>query len=121
MRRMAAASETRRSQLLRGVLDVCLLALMDEQPLYGYEMTRRLAERGLTIVGEGSIYPALGRLEAAKLVETFRQPSSEGPARRYYRPTASGREVLVRWTQDWRELRSAVDSVLGHIEAEVQT
>jgi len=45
------------------VLDLCLLAVMDDGPAYGYEMTRRLRDRGLAIVGEGSIYPLLGRLE----------------------------------------------------------
>jgi len=45
------------------VLDLCLLAVMDDGPAYGYEMTRRLRDRGLAIVGEGSIYPLLSRLE----------------------------------------------------------
>jgi len=50
----------RRTALLRGVLDICLLAVIDDGPAYGYEMTKRLRERGLAIVGEGSIYPLLG-------------------------------------------------------------
>jgi PadR family transcriptional regulator PadR len=58
----------RRTQLLRGVLDLCLLAVMGDDPAYGYEMTKRLGERGLSIVGEGSIYPLLGRLERDGLV-----------------------------------------------------
>ena len=61
MHRMA--NESRRSQMLRGVLDLCLLAVLDEGPAYGYEMTKRLRDRGLASVGEGSIYPLLGRLE----------------------------------------------------------
>lgn len=112
--------EVRRSQLLRGVLDVCLLALISEQPLYGYEMTRRLGERGLASVGEGSIYPVLGRLQEGGLVETFLEPSSEGPARRYYRPTTAGRAALQRWTSEWRELETAVDAVLARVETEVE-
>ena len=58
-----AVGERRRSQFLRGVLDLCLLAVLEDEPAYGYEMTKRLRERGLSIVGEGSIYPLLGRLE----------------------------------------------------------
>ena len=74
-----ANGEGRRSQLLRGVLDLCLLAVMGEGPAYGYEMTKRLRARGLSIVGEGSIYPVLGRLERDGLVETRRQASNGGP------------------------------------------
>src|SRR2546422_680650 len=62
-----ASGERRRTELLRGVLDLCLLAVMQEGPAYGYEMTKRLRARGLSIVGEGSIYPLLGRLERAGL------------------------------------------------------
>ena len=85
-----AVVEGRRSQLLRGVLDLCLLAVMEEGPAYGYEMTKRLRARGLSIVGEGSIYPLLGRLEREGLVETYRAASNGGPPRKYYRPSARG-------------------------------
>ena len=55
--------EERQTQLLRGVLDLCALAVMAEEPVYGYELTKRLHSRGLSTVGEGSVYPLLGRLE----------------------------------------------------------
>jgi PadR family transcriptional regulator, regulatory protein PadR len=84
----------RSSQLLRGVLDLCLLAVMDEGPTYGYEMTKRLRERGLAIVGEGSIYPLLARLEREGLVQTERVASNGGPPRKYYRPSPEGRRAL---------------------------
>ena len=61
--RCMAMGTQRRTELLRGVLDLCLLAVIDEGPAYGYGMTKRLRDRGLAIVGEGSIYPFLGRLE----------------------------------------------------------
>src|SRR3974390_2079116 len=77
-------ANARRSQLLRGVLDLCLLSVMGDDPAYGYEMTRRLAARGLSIVGEGSIYPLLGRLERDGLVDTHRASSGDGPPRKYY-------------------------------------
>jgi len=54
------ANESRHSQMLRGVLDICLLAVLDAGPAYGYEMTKRLRDRGLASVGEGSIYPLMG-------------------------------------------------------------
>jgi PadR family transcriptional regulator PadR len=115
-----AAEEVRRSQLLRGALDLCLLAVMEEGPAYGYEMTKRLRERGLAIVGEGSIYPLLGRLEREGLVETYREASNGGPPRKYYRPSAEGRRALAAGVSEWRAARDALDGVLGQVEAEVE-
>lgn len=115
------ASESRHSQMLRGVLDLCLLAVMDEGPAYGYEMTKRLRARGLSIVGEGSIYPLLGRLERDGLVETYRAGSDGGPPRKYYRPSNAGRAALARGVSEWRAARDAVDAVLAPVEIEVAT
>ncbi|MGH3009888.1 MAG: PadR family transcriptional regulator [Gaiellaceae bacterium] len=106
------AADSRQSQLLRGVLDVCLLAVIAERPAYGYEMTRRLTKRGLALVGEGSIYPVLGRLERDHLIEGFQQASDGGPPRKYYRLTGRGRTKLRGWAQEWVVLRLAVDAVL---------
>ncbi len=109
MLRMTALSDShRQSQLLRGVLDVCLLAVIAEEPAYGYEMTKRLAARGLTAVGEGSIYPVLGRLERDGLVETFRQASNGGPPRKYYRLTDKGKRQLTRDRKQWEALSVAM-------------
>lgn len=119
MRRMAG--ESRRSQLLRGVLDLCLLAVMDEGPAYGYEMTKRLRARGLSVVGEGSIYPLLGRLERDGLVETYRAASDGGPPRKYYRPSNAGRTALALGVSEWRASRDAVDAVLAPVKIEVAT
>ena len=66
------------------------LAVMREGPAYGYEMTKRLRARGLSTVGEGSIYPLLGRLERDGLVETRRAASNGGPPRKYYSLSPAG-------------------------------
>jgi PadR family transcriptional regulator, regulatory protein PadR len=108
-----------RSELLRGVLDLCLLAVMEEGPAYGYEMTKRLRARGLSIVGEGSIYPLLGRLERDGLVETHRAASDGGPPRKYYRPSREGRQALAAGVSEWRAARDAIDAVLAPIKVEV--
>ena len=113
-------AEGRRSQLLRGVLDLCLLAVMQDGPAYGYEMTKRLRARGLSIVGEGSIYPLLGRLERDQLVETHRAASNGGPPRKYYRLSPAGEQALAAGVSEWKATRDAVDGALGLIEAEVQ-
>lgn len=114
-----AAVAARRSQFLRGVLDLCLLAVMEEGPAYGYEMTKRLDARGLSIVGEGSIYPLLGRLEREGLVETHRSASNGGPPRKYYRASPEGRRALAEGVAEWQATRDAVDAVLGLVDAEV--
>ena len=119
MRRMA--NESRRSQMLRGVLDLCLLAVMDEGPAYGYEMTKRLRARGLSMVGEGSIYPLLGRLERDGLVETYRAASNGGPPRKYYRPSNTGRAALALGVSEWRAARDAIDAVFAPVKNEVAT
>src|SRR5579864_4457617 len=113
------ASGRRRTELLRGVLDLCLLAVMQEGPAYGYEMTKRLRDRGLSIVGEGSIYPLLGRLERDGLVETYRAASNGGPPRKYYRPSSNGRLALTLGVSEWRAARDAVDAVLSPVKVEV--
>ena len=109
----------RRTQLLRGVLDLCLLAVMGEGRAYGYEMTKRLGERGLSIVGEGSIYPLLGRLERDGLVDTHRATSNGGPPRKYYELSHQGQRALASGIEEWRATRDAVDAVLGLAGAEV--
>jgi PadR family transcriptional regulator, regulatory protein PadR len=118
LRDMTSVSQ-RGTELLRGVLDLCLLAVMDEQPAYGYEMTRRLRERGLEFVGEGSIYPLLGRLERDGLVETYRAASNGGPPRKYYQPSEAGRLALALGVSEWRAARDAVDAVLAPVKTEV--
>ncbi|MDH3708030.1 MAG: PadR family transcriptional regulator [Acidimicrobiia bacterium] len=102
----------RRSQLLKGVLDMCLLSVIAEEPSYGYEMARKLDERGLALASEGSIYPLLSRLQRRGLIEGYLVSSSEGPARKYYRIVAGGDEVLEQWRAEWRTLSRSVDAVL---------
>jgi PadR family transcriptional regulator PadR len=116
-----ASSNGRQSQLLRGVLDLCLLAVIADEPAYGYEMTKRLRARGLSIVGEGSIYPLLGRLERDGLVETYRAASNGGPPRKYYRASAAGQRALADGLAEWQSARNSVDGVLGLVEGEVRT
>jgi PadR family transcriptional regulator PadR len=112
-------AESRRSQLLRGVLDLCLLAVMGEGPAYGYEMTKRLRARGLSIVGEGSIYPLLGRLERDGLVETRRAASNGGPPRKYYSLSPDGEAAIEAGIREWQAARDAVDGALDLVKVEV--
>lgn len=110
---MVAAVGGRSSQLLRGVLDVCLLALIAEEERYGYELIKQLEARGLAIVGEGSIYPLLSRLQRAGLIEGSSVPSNGGPPRKYYRITPEGRRALDTWVAEWESFSNGVERVIG--------
>lgn len=105
-------AQERSSQLLHGVLDMCLLSVIDEEPSYGYEMVSKLRERGLDLASEGSIYPLLSRLQKQGMIEGYLVQSNEGPARKYYRMTTSGRKRLAEWREAWSEFSRAVDTVL---------
>lgn len=98
---------------MKGVLDMCLLAVISEEPSYGYEMVRKLSERGLELVSEGTVYPLLSRLQRQGLIEGYLVESSEGPARKYYRIADDGRAALAEWTTNWHTLVADVKRVLN--------
>lgn len=104
--------EKRGSQLLKGVLDMCLLALINEESCYGYEMVRKMQQRGLELVSEGSIYPLLSRLEKAGYIEGYLVSSREGPKRKYYRILPTGQEKLRVWAAEWHSFAGGVEKVL---------
>ncbi|WP_241845176.1 PadR family transcriptional regulator [Streptomyces silvensis] len=110
---LSASQDQRRSQLLRGVLDLCLLALIGERPRYGYEFVEALTESGLDLVSEGSIYPLLARMERAGLVDSYRAPSAAGGApRKYYRLTEAGAAELTAGRAIWSTFTVAVSRTL---------
>jgi PadR family transcriptional regulator, regulatory protein PadR len=102
----------RSTQLLKGVLDMCLLSVIAEEPSYGYEMARKLTERGLDLASEGAIYPVLSRMQRSGLIGGYLVASAEGPARKYYRIERSGEEALDEWMKAWRKLTEGVENVL---------
>ena len=106
------ASVERSSLVLRGVLDICLLAVLEDQAVYGYELSQRLGDLGLP-VAPGSVYPLLARLERQGVVDTETRPSERGPARKYYGLTAHGRRVLGDGRAEWAVNTSAVGAVLN--------
>ncbi|HVU65639.1 MAG TPA: PadR family transcriptional regulator [Ktedonobacteraceae bacterium] len=111
--------ETRSTQLLRGTLDMCLLATIAQRPCYGYEMVQRLAQQGLTLVSEGSIYPLLSRLQQRGAIEGFFVPSLDGPPRKYYQLTPQGAKQLAEWRSEWENFAQAVSQILKGAHADV--
>ncbi len=98
-------------QMLKGVLAMLLLRLLDHEESYGYAVVVRLREAGVADLAEGTVYPALTRLEAAGHLESRLVRSTAGPARKYYRTTPAGREALATRETSWQLLRDAVDRV----------
>lgn len=101
------------SQLLKGVLDVAVLAVVGEQDGYGYDVVRRLRAAGLDDVGDASVYGTLRRLYQAGALTSYVVPSDEGPHRKYYAINERGRSVLEDGTKTWRTFADTVDGLLG--------
>jgi PadR family transcriptional regulator, regulatory protein PadR len=99
-------------QLLKGVLSLLLLQLLSEQESYGYEVVQRLHSAGLADILEGTVYPALARLEREARVSARLVSSNAGPARKYYRPTAAGYDALAAGGANWASLSAVVNAVL---------
>ncbi|MGH7022001.1 MAG: PadR family transcriptional regulator [Caulobacteraceae bacterium] len=98
-------------QLKKGVLELCVLALLSGGDAYGYEIASRLA-KGIGM-GEGTIYPLMRRMQADGLVETYLVESPSGPSRKYYRLTASGRTSFAAQRSEWTQFSQAVNDILG--------
>ena len=98
-------------QLLKGLLSIVLLQLLAEEESYGYDVVSRLQESGIEVL-EGTVYPALARLEREGRVSSRLVASRSGPARKYYRPTPAGYAELERGARSWRALTETVGAVL---------
>jgi PadR family transcriptional regulator PadR len=95
------------AQMKRGVLEMCVLHLLADEPLYGYELMKTVQE-AFPDVYDGSVYAVLRRLHADGCTETFLGETSGGPPRKYYRLTADGRRRLSEALEEWRALVAAV-------------
>ena len=102
--------ETIDVQLKKGVLTLCVLALLNRRDDYAYEIAATLS---VAIgMGEGTIYPLMRRMQSDGLVETYLVESSAGPSRKYYRLTDAGRAALAAQAAEWRNFARAVDALL---------
>lgn len=104
------------SQMLKGVLSLLLLSLLGVQEDYGYGIVLRLRAMGFTDLGEGTVYPALSRLEAAGELASRLVASDAGPARKYYHITAAGRSQVATRRIAWQRLVDAVATVLAETD-----
>lgn len=100
------------TQMLKGILEGCLLAVISEEEVYGYEMTKKLELYGFNMVSEGSIYPLLIRMKKDGLVITTTKASESGPKRKYYSLTDKGREQLTTFMEIWKSISTSVNKLL---------
>ena len=98
-------------QLLKGLVGLLLLGVLRDGESYGYEIASTLRERGLHDLKEGTVYPALSRLEKEALVSTKLVQSSAGPARKYYELTEKGRTEFDKTRDSWNALVRTVNGV----------
>ena len=101
------------SQMLKGIIDGCILKLIDEKEIYGYELAEKLGEYGFEDFSEGTIYPILLRMQKEQLVTTTLKKSTAGPKRKYYTLNAKGREELHKFEEEWKALQNSVNQILS--------
>lgn len=101
------------SQMLKGTLEGCILAIIIKKETYGYEISQKLNEYGFGKIAEGTIYPLLLRLEKNGLIlATYRQ-SDQGPKRKYYSLTENGNNEYLKFIESYNELTTAVNTLLA--------
>jgi PadR family transcriptional regulator, regulatory protein PadR len=100
------------TQMRKGALEFCVLALLRRQPRYGFELVQALSRVDGMLTSEGTIYPLLSRLRRDGLVETQWQESANGPPRRYYRLTENGNCALAAFQEEWATFSRAVDTIV---------
>ena len=100
------------SQMLKGTLEGCILAIISGKETYGYEITNELESYGFGKIAEGTIYPLLLRLEKNNLVTSVLKVSELGPKRKYYSLTEEGKKEMKNFFENYNELTKAVNKLI---------
>lgn len=98
------------TQLKKGVVELCILQVVSESDLYGYEVINKLAEP--LNVNENTIYPILRRLTEQEYFETYSKETNFGAPRKYYHITMKGKSYLKEKLESWIELNQAIKKIL---------
>ncbi len=98
------------SQYKKGVLELCVLSLLDRQDCYGYDVAEYLSRH--IDIADGTVYPILRKLKSEGYVTTYLSEESGGPPRKYYSLTKSGREAYVKQKEDWLKFADSIRSLL---------
>ncbi len=100
------------TQLLKGALDLAILAVISSEDQYGYEIAKRLRESGFIDIGDASVYGTLRRLESSGSLKSYFMESEDGPNRKYYSLTKLGTKELLSAQQTWVEFSNTMDTLL---------
>ena len=99
------------TEMLKGVLEGCVLEIISREATYGYEITQQLRKQGFTEVVEGTVYTILVRLEKNELVSIEKKPSEVGPPRKFYSLTKSGQRELDTFWKKWDFVSSKINEL----------
>ncbi len=102
------------TEMLKGTLEGIVLAILSEQPAYGYEITARLRDQGFTDIVEGTVYALLIRIEQRGFVDVTKVPSEKGPPRKVYSLNAAGTEYLDEFWRSWAFLADRIGRLPRH-------
>ena len=98
------------AQFKKGVLNLCVLALVEQQDMYGYELVQAISNQ--IEISEGSVYPLLRRLTSEGYFTTYLKESTEGPPRKYYQITDLGKENLKELREEWQNFSKGVNELI---------
>lgn len=98
--------------MLKGIIDGCVLSIIKNKEVYGYELAEKLDKYGFESFSEGTIYPLLMRMQKEELVTSRLKKSTAGPKRKYYSLTLKGEEELKDFMFRWKTLQNNVNNVL---------
>ena len=101
-----------KTQIMKGILENCVLAILSREKLYSQEIPKKLGEFGISEVSDGTLFPLLLRLESDGLIESEKVPIPNGPARKYYSATEKGNEELLKFSEIWKNLDRSVNLIL---------
>lgn len=99
------------TEMLKGVLEGVVLAVIAEHPSYGYEIRMRLQDLGFADIAEGTVYALLVRIEQRGLVDVVKAPSEKGPPRKVYSVNPAGRTTLEEFWQSWDLLADRITAL----------
>lgn len=99
------------TEMLKGVLEGIILAILAGRSAYGYEITAWLREQGFTDIAEGTVYALLVRIEQRGLVDVAKVPSDKGPPRKVYSLNAHGRDYLNEFWRTWSFLTERLEQL----------
>ena len=109
------------TEILKGILEGCVLEIINQEETYGYEITRRLNQLGFTEVVEGTVYTILVRLEKSGLVKIQKKLSKMGPPRKFYSLNESGREKLRLFWTKWEFMTDKLNELKESVKNEYRT